>query len=121
MSYVKHRTTSEQRLAIRMLWHSTNRETYSAEFLGVVFDLSRPTILELCATTPRVGAEFDFDTLRAGWSADRQRRNLPVSDQDWVLALVQAAEHAENRLTASTTNLRILREHAEALTMRNAA
>jgi hypothetical protein len=121
MSYVKHRTTHEQRLAVRMLWHSTNRETYSAEFLGVVFDLSRPTILELCASVPRVGAEFDFDSLRAGWSADRQRRSLAVDDASWITALIAASEYAENRLITSSTNLRVLSEHAQALTMRNAA
>jgi hypothetical protein len=119
MSYVKHRTTAEQRLSIRMLWHSTNRETYSAEFLAVVFDLSRPTILELCASVPRVGAEFDFETLRAGWAQDRLRRSLAVDDGSWITALIEAAEYAENRLTKSSNSLRVLLD--QALTMRNAA
>jgi hypothetical protein len=97
-----------------MLWHSTNRETYSPEFLGVVFDLSRQTILELCASVPRVGERFEFDSLRPSWSADRQRRGLAIEDQDWVLALIAAAEYVESKLIKSSNTLRVLLQQAQA-------
>lgn len=104
-----------------MLWRSTNRETYSAEFLGVVFDLSRPTILEICASVPRVGGNFEFDGLRGSWEQDRLRRGLPVSDQDWILALIQAAEYAESKLLKSSHTLRVLLEQAQTQVERIAA
>jgi hypothetical protein len=115
MSYVKHRTTAEQCLAVQMIWLCTTRETHSAEFVAVIFDLSRPTVLKLCATIPRLGNGFtDHEILRSSWQEDRQRKALPVSDQDWILALIKASEHAEHALTKSSNTLRTLLDQAQA-------
>jgi hypothetical protein len=114
VSYVKQRTTAEQRLGARMLWHSTTRETHSVEFIAVIFDISRPTILELCADIPRVGGKFEFEILRPTWQEDRQRKALPVTDADWVLALIKASEHVERVLTKSSNTLQALLAQAQA-------
>ena len=103
MSHVKHRTTAEQRLAVRTIWACTRKETHSAEFIAVVFDLSRPTVLDLCATVPRLGGKFtDPEILRPLWAADRQRRGLSVSDQDWGRAVAESQTHIGQRLAASS-------------------
>lgn len=104
-----------------MLWHSTTRESYSAEFIAVVFDLSRPTILEICADTLRLGDKFEFDTLRGSWAADRLRKSLPVTDQDWIQALIRASEHVEHVLTKSSKTLQVLLEQAHSASQRIAA
>ena len=121
MSYVKQRLTAEGRLGVRMLWHSTTRESHSAEFIAVIFDLSRPTVLELCADVPRVGGKFEFEILRAQWQEDRRRRGLPVTDRDWVSALIAASEHVEHVLTKSSKALQVLLEQAHSQAQRIAA
>lgn len=121
MSYVKQRLTADQRLAVRMLWHSTTKESHSTEFIAVVFDLSRPTVLELCIDVPRVGEKFDFETIRPVWERDCDRRGLPASDRDWTLALIRAAEHVQHVLTKSSTTLQVLLAQAHSHTLRIAA
>jgi hypothetical protein len=103
MSYVKQRTTAEQRLALRMVWSATTKESHSAEFLAVIFDVSRPTVLNICASTPRLGDRYPDDhvIVRAGWEQDRQRKLLPVTDQDWTRAIAEAQTHIGQRLAAS--------------------
>lgn len=103
MSHVKHRTTAEQRLAVRTIWACTRKETHSAEFIAVVFDLSRPTVLDLCATVPRLGKGFtDPEILRPLWTADRERKGLPVSDQAWRRAVAESQSYIGQRLAASS-------------------
>lgn len=121
MSYVKKRLTDDQALAVLMLWHSTTKESHSAEFIAVVFDLSRPTVLELCVSVPRVGEKFDFEVLRDAWQERRRRKSLSTTDRDWALALIRAADHVERVLIKSSTTLQVLLEQTHSQAQRIAA
>lgn len=103
MSYVKQRTTAERRLAVRIIWAATTKLSHSADFIAVMFDLSRPTVLDICADTPRLGDRFnDHAILRAGWAADRQRKALPTDDASWKRAVADAQTHIGHRMAASS-------------------
>jgi hypothetical protein len=103
MSHVKHRITAEQRLAVRTIWACTRKETHSAEFIAVVFDLSRPTVLDLCAAVPRLGGKFtDPEILRPLWAADRQRKGLPTDDMAWRRAVAESQSYIGQRLAESS-------------------
>lgn len=103
MSYVKKRLTDEQRLSVRTIWACTRKETHSAEFIAVIFDLSRPTVLDLCATVPRLGGKFtDPAILRPLWAADRQRKGLPTDDTAWRHAVAESQTHIGQRLAVSS-------------------
>jgi hypothetical protein len=119
MLNVKKRLTGEQRLAVRMLWAATTEQTYSPEYVSVIFGISRPTVLNICADTPRlgdkfIGDKFICDALRAGWEQDRQRKALPTDDAAWVLALIRASEHVERVLIESTNAMQALLAQTQA-------
>jgi hypothetical protein len=103
LSHVKHRLTIEQRLAVQTIWAATTKQSHSPDFIAVIFDLSRPTVLEICADTPRLGDKFtDPAILRAGWEQGRLRKLLPVDDASWTRAVAEAQSFLGERLAASS-------------------
>ena len=124
----KRHPTIEHRLAFRVMWVTTVKNTHSVEDIAATFRVSVPTIVRACESIPRFNEGFrDFDDLRPAWEEDRRAKDLPTDDQAWARSLGTACGYYETSLIRYSQRLdRDMKEfqgwtRAQARTHRNHA